>query len=259
MAHTFIPDVRSWGPVALTLHGRTRQQRYSRQADWEYIGKCAELAPDLQLIGNGDVFSYNDWNEHLSASGGALATCMIGRGALVKPWVFTEIKVTSGRLPHVQCETVFTEIKVTSGRLPLFYSHSDAPPPIPPARLFRRYSHGRTPPSPVSLFPGKEQRHWDISATERLDIIKRFCNHGLEHWGSDSRGVETTRRFLLEWLSYLCRYVPVGMLEVVPQRLHLRPPALAGRSDLETLLCRFESSGGIGWPQMSGSGDSREQ
>lgn len=92
--------------------------------------------------------------------------------------------------------------------------------------------------SHLYAFP-KEQRHWDISASERLDIIKRFCSHGLEHWGSDARGVETTRRFLLEWLSYLCRYVPVGMLEVIPQQLHLRPPALMGRNDLETLLCRY--------------------
>ena len=106
MAHTFIPEVRSWGAVALTLHGRTRQQRYSRQADWEYISRCAELAPpDLQLIGNGDVFSFNDWNAHLGlgggdaggGGGGALSTCMIGRGALIKPWIFTEIKVSAGQ------------------------------------------------------------------------------------------------------------------------------------------------------------------
>ena len=94
----------------------------------------------------------------------------------------------------------------------------------------------------------QEQRHWDISAGERLDLLKRFCSHGLEHWGSDSRGVETTRRFLLEWLSYLCRYVPVDMLEVVPQRLHLRPPPLVGRSDLETLLC---SSSAGDWVKIS--------
>ncbi|GIL80688.1 hypothetical protein Vretimale_9270 [Volvox reticuliferus] len=180
VAHTFLHKAGEWGAAAVTLHGRTRQQRYSKLADWEYIHRCGEscAAAGLQLIGNGDVFSYLDWNQHMNDTGGHLASLMIGRGALIKPWIFTEIK---------------------------------------------------------------EQRHWDISASERLELYKQFCSFGLEHWGSDSRGVETTRRFLLEWLSFTCRYVPVGLLEVLPQQMNHRPPAFRGRNELETLLASEDS------------------
>lgn len=61
----------------------------------------------------------------------------------------------------------------------------------------------------------------------------------MEHWGSDQAGVNRTRRFLLEWLSFTCRYVPLGLLErpaAAPQRMGDRPPPLAGRDDLETLM-----------------------
>lgn len=44
------------------------------------------------------------------------------------------------------------------------------------------------------------------------------------------------RRFLLEWLSFQHRYIPVGLLDVLPQRMDWRVPVFVGRSDLETLL-----------------------
>ena len=43
-------------------------------------------------------------------------------------------------------------------------------------------------------------------------------------------------QFLLEWLSFLYRYVPVGLLETLPARLQDRPPGFVGRNDLETLM-----------------------
>lgn len=82
----------------------------------------------------------------------------------------------------------------------------------------------------------KESRTWDISASERLDIIRTFVRYGLEHWGADKCGIARTRRFLLEWLSFLHRYTPAGLLEVLPQRINDRPPLFVGRNDLETLM-----------------------
>ncbi|KAJ7978540.1 tRNA-dihydrouridine(47) synthase [NAD(P)(+)] [Quillaja saponaria] len=170
---SLIADIGCWGASAITIHGRSRQQRYSKLADWEYIYQCARKSPNnLQVLGNGDVFSFLDWNIH-KAECPELSSCMVARGALIKPWIFTEIK---------------------------------------------------------------EQRHWDISSGERLRIMKDFVHFGLEHWGSDTKGVETTRRFLLEWLSYTSRYIPVGLLDVVPQRLNWRSPFYFGRDDLETLM-----------------------
>ena len=59
-------------------------------------------------------------------------------------------------------------------------------------------------------------------------------------------GVETTRHFLLEWLSYTCRYIPVGLLDVIPQRLNWRPPSYYGRDDLETLMVSDSAADWVG-------------
>jgi tRNA-dihydrouridine synthase 3 len=59
--------------------------------------------------------------------------------------------------------------------------------------------------------------------------------------GSDELGVATTRRFLLEWLSFTSRYVPIGILERLPARLNDRPPFWRGRNELETLLGSADS------------------
>eukprot|EP00762_Andalucia_godoyi_P003933 ANDGO_05710.mRNA.1 hypothetical protein len=161
----------------VTVHGRTRAQRYSKLASWEYIAECQKVPQQVpncrtKVIGNGDIFCWEDVEDHKTMIP-EMTSFMIGRGALIKPWLFTEIK---------------------------------------------------------------EKRHWDISASERLDVIKKFVDLGLEHWGSDSHGVSATRRFLLEWMSFSHRYVPVGILEHVPARITDRPEPFCGRSDLESWM-----------------------
>ena len=186
------------GVAAITLHGRSRQQRYSRDADWSYIAECAALVKNLRaqhadvtdtvrepdardmpntpdglpyFCGNGDILCPSDYHNHIKEA--KVDSIMIGRGALVKPWIFEEIE---------------------------------------------------------------QNQDLDKSSHERLAYIEKFCRNGLEYWGSDEMGVGNTRRFLLEWLSFSCRYVPIGLLEYMPPKFGDRPPAFHGRDDLETLL-----------------------
>jgi tRNA-dihydrouridine synthase 3 len=52
------------------------------------------------------------------------------------------------------------------------------------------------------------------------------------HFGTDTAGVNTTRRYLCEALSFQYRYVPLGILEVLPSRINDRPPVFRGRNEL---------------------------
>ena len=189
-------DLGPPGTAALTLHGRSRQQRYTKQADWGYISECSALIkrlnaktdsltdtirePDerklpnggrVYFLGNGDCYSPEHYNDHINNAG--VDSVMVARGALIKPWIFEEIQAG---------------------------------------------------------------QYIDKSASERLAHIEKFVKYGLEAWGSDERGVGTTRRFLLEWLNFTHRYVPVELLEYLPPNIQDRPPIWRGRNDLETLL-----------------------
>eukprot|EP00494_Astrolonche_serrata_P006535 UN06559 len=91
VALKWIGQMEPDGLSYVTLHGRSRQQRYRRPADWEYIKNVSE-APEtaFPFIGNGDIYSWEEWYNRLKNT--RCDTLMIGRGALIKPWLFQEIK-----------------------------------------------------------------------------------------------------------------------------------------------------------------------
>ena len=49
VAHTILPRLKEWGAAAATLHGRTKEQRYTKAADWSYIAQCAAVSSGAAL------------------------------------------------------------------------------------------------------------------------------------------------------------------------------------------------------------------
>ncbi len=75
------------GVDAITLHARSRAQRYRRPAAWEHV-KALVAEVSVPVIGNGDIFSWHDAKRRMNETG--CAAVMIGRWALAKPWIFRE-------------------------------------------------------------------------------------------------------------------------------------------------------------------------
>ncbi len=92
-------QLQDCGIAALTIHGRTRSQMYTGEADWTLIGEVKNNPRmKIPIIGNGDVTTPQRARECFDRYG--VDAIMVGRGAIGAPWIFKEIKhyLTSGEL-----------------------------------------------------------------------------------------------------------------------------------------------------------------
>lgn len=79
------------GIAALTIHGRTRAQMYTGEADWTLIGQVRNNPRmRIPIIGNGDITTPQRARACLDRYG--VDALMIGRGAIGRPWIFSEIR-----------------------------------------------------------------------------------------------------------------------------------------------------------------------
>ena len=79
------------GVAAITIHGRTRSQLFSGEADWTLIGKVKENPRiKIPIIGNGDIVSAHFAKTMLERY--HVDGIMIGRAAIGNPWIFDEVK-----------------------------------------------------------------------------------------------------------------------------------------------------------------------
>lgn len=88
---TLAEQLQDCGIAALSIHGRTRAQMYTGQADWTLIG-AVKNNPRMciPIIGNGDVTTASECKERFDQYG--VDGVMIGRGSIGRPWIFREVK-----------------------------------------------------------------------------------------------------------------------------------------------------------------------
>jgi tRNA-dihydrouridine synthase B len=108
------------GAAAIAVHGRTREQFYAGQADWDIIRRVKERVR-IPVIGNGDVRSPEDAARLLAYTG--CDAVMVGRAAQGNPWIFRQIGeyLASGRIP--QAPSLAERLEVLARHLEMLIAH----------------------------------------------------------------------------------------------------------------------------------------
>ena len=102
---TLAEQLQDCGISALTIHGRTRSQMYTGEADWNPIAEVKRNPRiSIPIIGNGDICSPEDTKRAFDDYG--VDAVMIGRATFGRPWIFKEIRdYLEGREPDPTMDT----------------------------------------------------------------------------------------------------------------------------------------------------------
>jgi len=118
--------VEESGGSLIAIHGRTREQRYSGEADWDAIAEVKSLVR-IPVIGSGDVKTVADIQRMKQHTG--CDAVMIGRAAIANPWIFSGLD-----REQVPPEQVQQTVREHLAKCIEFYGEEDG------QRLFRKYA-----------------------------------------------------------------------------------------------------------------------
>ena len=105
-------QLQDQGIQALTIHGRTRSQMYSGQADWEPIAQVKRNPRiHIPIIGNGDIDSAEKAVEAFDRYG--VDAIMVGRATFGRPWIFKEISNSKFQISNNDCLDILKQQVLT--------------------------------------------------------------------------------------------------------------------------------------------------
>ena len=98
------------GVAAVTVHGRTVQQRYIGPSRWEFLAEVKRHAGSRVVLGSGDLFTPHDCLEMIRQTGVDGVTA--ARGAIGNPWIFPQARALAAGLPLPDPPSLFEQREV---------------------------------------------------------------------------------------------------------------------------------------------------
>lgn len=115
---------RDAGVAAIALHGRTASDYYSGTADWQAIAALRESLPDIQVLGNGDIWSAQDAVNMMEQTG--VDGIVVGRGCLGRPWLFADLEQAISAYVAGDKNPAITQVMPSLGEVADgFYRHAE--------------------------------------------------------------------------------------------------------------------------------------
>lgn len=160
------------GVSEITVHGRTREQQYSGEADWDIIGEVKNSV-SVPVIGNGDIFDAETGLRRMKDYG--VDGIMIGRGAMGNPWIFRDLNaLSSGQ----EIREITAEERLETIRLH-YRMMLEWKPEYIAVREMRKhiawYLHGIRGASKMRV-----QINHIESADKALEVVRQFLEEGTE-------------------------------------------------------------------------------
>ena len=172
---TLAEQLQDCGIQALTIHGRTRAQMYTGNADWTLIGEVKRNPRiHIPIIGNGDITSPEDAERAFNDYG--VDAVMVGRATFGRPWIFKEMRDRLDGRPQDLSLTLDRKIDILEEQLRINVERIDE---------YRGILHTRRHLAATPVFKGipdfRQTRIAMLRATttDKLTAILEDCRHRL--------------------------------------------------------------------------------